>query len=455
MGSPILLTNQVLPLLQAAVAWDRRRLAALERRSGSTAQTLQPVMEEIERLHRRALEVAGAGVLGLAEAVEIVAGSARFSKEINSIMDHAASVASAVEEMAQSADEVASHAQEAAGRAEVNSRKSEEGNVAISGLMGDVDLLEQAVRSMAEGVHQFVGFAGEINRLTAIVRDIAHQTNLLALNAAIEAARAGEAGRGFAVVADEVKKLADKTAEATAEIERVTATMNELSERVGESVSSSLERLGKSVDALEVVASVLGENTAAVQDVSQRVAQIAQAAAEQRSVARDMAARLNEITASLTAEAQQVHGIVGSARGLVSRLERQFAALAEDAPDRLLLEVVKADHLLWKLRLALLLHGELEIAEGELKDHTQCRLGRWYYGTGGSRYGTLAAFREMEGPHQRVHALAREIWSLAQAQRIEDALEKLQQMDGLSTELIGLLDRLGAEVEGAEDAAEG
>jgi methyl-accepting chemotaxis protein WspA len=64
-----------------------------------------------------------------------------------------------------------------------------------------------------------------INSVVTTITKVADQTNLLSLNAAIEAEKAGEYGLGFAVVALEIRRLADQTAVATYDIEKMVKEM--------------------------------------------------------------------------------------------------------------------------------------------------------------------------------------------------------------------------------------
>src|SRR4030095_5079781 len=65
----------------------------------------------------------------------------------------------------------------------------------------------------------------EIGEIVELIADITEQTNILALNAAIQAASAGEAGRGFTVVAEEVQRLAERSGEATKQIDAIVKTI--------------------------------------------------------------------------------------------------------------------------------------------------------------------------------------------------------------------------------------
>lgn len=79
----------------------------------------------------------------------------------------------------------------------------------------------EKMQELKETLGQISKCSEEIGEIIRTIEDIASQTNLLSLNASIEAARAGEAGRGFAIVADQVKDLADQSAKAAGESDKL------------------------------------------------------------------------------------------------------------------------------------------------------------------------------------------------------------------------------------------
>ncbi|HXU51344.1 MAG TPA: methyl-accepting chemotaxis protein [Casimicrobiaceae bacterium] len=128
-------------------------------------------------------------------------------------------------QMAQSISEVAQSASQSAKVAQLQLSAAEKGGQAVQNQIAGMNEIRTQIQDTSKRIKRLGESSLEIGEIVELISDITEQTNVLALNAAIQAASAGEAGRGFTVVAEEVQRLAERSGEATKQIEAIVKTI--------------------------------------------------------------------------------------------------------------------------------------------------------------------------------------------------------------------------------------
>ena len=127
--------------------------------------------------------------------------------------------------MAQSINEVSQSASQSARVAQQSLAAAEKGGQAVQNQITGMNEIRAQIQDTSKRIKRLGESSLEIGEIVELISDITEQTNVLALNAAIQAASAGEAGRGFTVVAEEVQRLAERSGEATKQIEAIVKTI--------------------------------------------------------------------------------------------------------------------------------------------------------------------------------------------------------------------------------------
>jgi methyl-accepting chemotaxis protein len=270
----------------------------------------------------------GALILGAVLALLIAKGITRPVRQvIESLTRGADEVTSASEQVAESSSQMAEGASEQASSLEETSASLEEmsamtqqnaENTHQANQMAQQarDAAEEGRRAMTQMSTTITGIknsSDETSKIIHTIDEIAFQTNLLALNAAVEAARAGDAGKGFAVVAEEVRNLAQRSAEAA----RNTSSLIEESRVHAEEGVAATEQmeatLGKIAEHVERVTQLIAEVSAASAEQSQGITQVNTAVSEMDRVTQANAANSEEAASAseeLSAQAQDLNDLV-------------------------------------------------------------------------------------------------------------------------------------------------
>lgn len=174
-------------------------------------------------------------------------------------------------EIAVAANEISSTSKELAGTMNEVSRSAEQtSTLALKG-KDSLGNMESIMRNMVDASSKIASKlailnekAGNITSVITTITKVADQTNLLSLNASIEAEKAGEYGRSFAVIAREIRRLADQSAIATLDIEKM---INEIITAISSSVMGVDDFTQEIRNGVEQVRTVSGQLATIIEQV--------------------------------------------------------------------------------------------------------------------------------------------------------------------------------------------
>jgi twitching motility protein PilJ len=190
--------------------------------TGAIADSINFTIEELRTLvkgiNNATDQVAKATTDAQATSNRLFEASQRQNREIQQ-------ASASVLQMAQSINEVSQSAAQSARVAQQSLAAAEKGGQAVQNQIAGMNEIRTQIQDTAKRIKRLGESSLEIGEIVELISDITEQTNVLALNAAIQAASAGEAGRGFTVVAEEVQRLAERSGEATKQIDAIVKTI--------------------------------------------------------------------------------------------------------------------------------------------------------------------------------------------------------------------------------------
>ena len=286
----------------------------------------------------------------------------------------------------------------------------------------------------------------KINELVNVIKSVASQTNLLSLNASIEAARAGDLGKGFSVVANEIKKLAENTQQQVEFIQNIVGGLSEKINMASEEIRKVVSSFSESKESIDSATSGIERITGTLSTVNESFASISANVEEQSATTQVITNNIQHVSdqsASLLNHVEKTGQAFFDISVKLFDIRAKSVADAGETDTATMVELIKADHLMWKWRVYNMILGFVHLDEATVGDHTGCRLGKWVQTLDTSNPNVAALLKKMETPHAGVHQSAKKAIRAYNSHNVEEAKKHLAELDTYSSEVVTLISELG------------
>jgi methyl-accepting chemotaxis protein WspA len=274
-------------------------------------------------------QVQRSGIQVNTTATEIAATAKEQQSTAHEIAATTAEIGATSKEISATSKELVKTMNEVNNVAEETANLAGSGQASIGRMEGTMRQIMDASGSISAKLAVMSEKTANINSVVTTITKVADQTNLLSLNAAIEAEKAGEYGLGFAVVAMEIRRLADQTAVATYDIEKMVKEMQSAVSAGVMGMDKFSEEVRRGVDEVRQVSTHLAQIIHQVQTLTPRFQTVNEGMHAQATGAQQISETLTQLSeaAHQTAESLRqsntaIEQLNGAARGLQTSVAR-------------------------------------------------------------------------------------------------------------------------------------
>ena len=235
---------------------------------------------------------------------------------------------SAITVISRSMSDVSDRAADSAEVARKSVSIAHKGSETVRQTINGMETIREQIQETSKRIKRLGESSQEIGDIVNLITEISDQTNILALNAAIQASMAGEAGRGFAVVADEVQRLAERTGDATKQIEALVKTIQADTNEATVSMEQSTANVVKGAKLTENAGGALDRIEQVSMNLAQRILEISDATRDQATESVKITGVMDliqEISAKTSEGSNRASSSIGELSVMVKEMQTSVA----------------------------------------------------------------------------------------------------------------------------------